>query len=122
MRMGHVRTSRRSGERNKCYKRSHKTDNRARDIDQIQDDLKKEIAEGTKMKFEHDDDLPGLGQFYCTPCARHFADQATLDTHLSLKKHKRRMRDVAQKQYSHDEANLGANRTKEVLPPAHAKP
>jgi hypothetical protein len=23
------------------------------------------------MAFEADDDLPGLGQFYCTPCGRY---------------------------------------------------
>ena len=26
-----------------------------------------------------------------------------------------------QKQYSHDEADFGAGKTKEILPPAHAK-
>jgi hypothetical protein len=42
--MGRVRTSRRRTHKTKEYKKSHKTDNRARDVDQIQDDLKKEVA------------------------------------------------------------------------------
>lgn len=39
----------------KGYKRSHATKNRSRDIDQIQDDLKKNV----EMTFEIDEDLPG---------------------------------------------------------------
>jgi hypothetical protein len=30
------------------------------------------------------------GQFYCTPCSRHFADDATLELHKTSKPHKRR--------------------------------
>lgn len=59
-------------------------------MDQIQDDLKKEEKLGAPLSFDHDEDLPGLGQFYCTPCARHFADQSTMDAHCKSKIHKRR--------------------------------
>ncbi len=31
-----------------------------------------------EFSIEASDDLPGLGQFYCVQCARHFADDATL--------------------------------------------
>lgn len=31
------------------------------------------------------------------------------------------MEDVAQKQYTHDEADYGSGKTKEILPPAHPK-
>lgn len=41
----------------------------------------KEKEKGVKTSFEVDDDLPGLGQFYCTECARHFTDDATLVLH-----------------------------------------
>ena len=57
--MGRVRTSRRKTSKTKSYKRSHRTANRARDIDQIQDDIKKEQEVGEKMTFDADDDLPG---------------------------------------------------------------
>ena len=88
--MGRVRTSSRKTSKSKSYKRNLDTKRRPRDIDQIQDDLKKEVETGEKMKFDIDDDLPGLGQYYCTPCARHFINQATLDVHITTKVHKRR--------------------------------
>lgn len=31
-----------------------------------------------------------LGQYYCTPCARHFIDATTRDLHVRTKVHKRR--------------------------------
>jgi bud site selection protein 20 len=74
----------------KCYKKQHDTKRRRRDIDQIQDDIEKAKLIGAPMTFEADDDLPGLGQFYCTPCGRHFADQVTLEAHEAGKLHKRR--------------------------------
>lgn len=47
-----------------------------------------------ETKFEIDDDLPGQGQFYCTPCARHFIDEQTRAVHVKSKLHKRRWRRV----------------------------
>jgi hypothetical protein len=52
----------------------------------------KEKEKGAKMAFEVDDDLPGLGQFYCTPCGRHFFDQASLTSHADSRGHIRRYR------------------------------
>lgn len=66
------------------------TKRRPRDIDQIQDDLAREKSLGKQIEVEPDEDLPGLGQFYCTPCARYFADEKTLATHQTSKLHKRR--------------------------------
>ena len=57
--MGRVAHSSRSRAKKKVYHKSHKTDNRARDVDQIQDDLKKDSERNEAMKFEIDDDLPG---------------------------------------------------------------
>ena len=37
-----------------------------------------------------DEDKPGLGQFYCIPCSRYFADQTSLTNHTKEKKHKKR--------------------------------
>lgn len=42
-----------------------------------------------------DVDLPGLGQFYCTPCARHFVSAAVRDTHAAGKPHRRRVKLLA---------------------------
>ena len=88
--MGRVRNSRRRTSKNKEYKKHHATRSRHRDIDQIQDDLVKEKELGEKIEFEIDEDLPGLGQCYCTPCGRHFHDEATLIAHEATKLHRRR--------------------------------
>ncbi len=88
--MGRVRNKRNRCTKNKQYKKRHDTKRRRRDIDQIQDDLKKEQESGQPLEFEHDEDLPGMGQYYCTPCGRHFLNQETLDGHVKSKVHKRR--------------------------------
>jgi bud site selection protein 20 len=75
---------------------------------------------GKKMEFDADDDLPGLGLFYCTPCARHFIDSQALEEHMSSKVHKRRLKDVAQEQYTQAEADAAAGKTKEILPPVNS--
>jgi hypothetical protein len=62
-----------------------------------------------------------MGQFYCTQCARHFGNQQALDAHLATKVHKRRLKDLAQEQYTQEEADRGVGMTKEILPPAHQK-
>ncbi len=88
--MGRTRNKRQRATKNKQYKKSHDTKRRRRDIDQIQDDVKREDDTGAKTTFDVDEDLPGLGQFYCTPCARHFICRETLETHEKTKVHKRR--------------------------------
>jgi bud site selection protein 20 len=88
--MGRTRNHRARATKNKQYKKGHATKSRKRDIDQIQDDLKKEDTAGQNLQFEYDEDLPGLGQFYCTPCARHFMNLETLQCHEKSKIHKRR--------------------------------
>ncbi|CCI42927.1 unnamed protein product [Albugo candida] len=103
----------------KGYKKSHSTKRRSRDVDQIQDDLKLESQQNKPLKFEIDEDLPGLGQYYCTPCARHFIDATTRDLHVRTKVHKRRLKDVRQEQYTQREADLGAGKTREEYVPAH---
>jgi len=114
---GRTKSKPRSHAKKKQYKRSHTTKRNARYIDQIQDDIQNN-REG-ELKHEYDDDLPGGGQYYCTPCAEHFINKEVQDKHNKSKRHKRRLKDVAQKQYTHDEAEWGAGMTKEKLPPAH---
>ena len=101
--------------------------------------MKKEATTNKSIEFEPDEDLPGLGQFYCTPCARHFANDVTFAKHTSSKLHKRRfifylfsfktwwsdvkylnrLKDVTRPGYSQLDAELAAGKTKEILPPAH---
>lgn len=118
--MTRARNARARSTKNKKYKKEHDTKRRRRDIDQVQDDIERVEAEGkANIVFELDDDLPGLGQFYCLQCAKHFSDQATLDLHCKTRPHKRRLKDVAAPKYTQAEADAGAGKTREVLPPAH---
>ena len=57
--MGRQRTSRRKTSKTKEYKRQFKTANRPKDVDEVQDDIAKEEAQGHQTVFELDDDLPG---------------------------------------------------------------
>ncbi|GAB0496611.1 hypothetical protein MMPV_007924 [Pyropia vietnamensis] len=42
-----------------------------------------------------DVDLPGLGQFYCIACARHFVSGPVRDRHIAGKPHRRRVKLLA---------------------------
>ncbi|KAM0949669.1 putative transcription factor C2H2 family [Dioscorea sansibarensis] len=39
-----------------------------------------------------DEDLPGMGQFYCLHCDRYFANIEIRDEHFRSKRHKKRMK------------------------------
>ena len=99
--MGRARNKRMRTTKKKDYKKIHCTARRRRDIDQIQDDVVNTQA-GKPLVFDEltAEDLPGLGQFYCLTCARHFLDDQTLKAHEEGRPHKRRLKDVAQPQYS----------------------
>jgi bud site selection protein 20 len=54
-------------------------------------------------------DLPGMGMNYCRECARHFIDQASLDTHRTTKLHKKRVKVLkTEKPYTQKEADAAA--------------
>jgi bud site selection protein 20 len=41
---------------------------------------------------EIDQDLPGLGQYYCLHCDRHFINTTIRDDHYKTKKHRKRVK------------------------------
>eukprot|EP00928_Gymnodinium_smaydae_P034374 TRINITY_DN24377_c0_g1_i1.p2 TRINITY_DN24377_c0_g1~~TRINITY_DN24377_c0_g1_i1.p2 ORF type:complete len:120 (+),score=32.14 TRINITY_DN24377_c0_g1_i1:76-435(+) len=64
---------------------------RTKDIDQVHEDLK------TPGKFvpgilPEDEDLPGMGQFYCIACSRYFQSAEVKAKHDKSKLHKRRLK------------------------------
>jgi bud site selection protein 20 len=71
-------------------KSKKKTRRHTRDLDQIHADLRdaKHLAQHTETKAL--EDLPGLGQYYCTECAKWFESEANLGAHKKAKVHKRR--------------------------------
>ncbi|ORZ18114.1 hypothetical protein BCR42DRAFT_413180 [Absidia repens] len=87
--------------------RKYRTRNYTRDLDQIHHDVKPENA--IKLKSQKvDTDLPGLGQFYCVECARHFINQGALDIHNRGKLHKRRVKKLQDEPYTQEEADAAA--------------
>ncbi|KAL7442943.1 hypothetical protein ACHAXM_008633 [Skeletonema potamos] len=115
---------RRKGARSKIkkYKRSTWLARRAKDTDQIQDEIEKAEVTGVPAdKFEYDDELPGGGQFFCVETGQHFADAKALEDHKKSRYYKRRCKELKEEKYSQEEAERAAGMTKEILPPAHAK-
>ncbi|KAL8516701.1 hypothetical protein ACS0TY_015093 [Phlomoides rotata] len=72
---------------------SHKTFRRAKFLskgdDAVFDDLQKE---GERKPLPIDDDLPGMGQYYCFHCDRYFANVAVRDEHFKSKRHRKRVK------------------------------
>ncbi|KAH7690441.1 bud site selection protein 20 [Dioscorea alata] len=75
---------------------SHKTARRSKFLlkgdDAVYDELLKlaEVGEGKSLPV--DEDLPGMGQFYCLHCDRYFANVDVRDEHFRSKRHKKRVK------------------------------
>ena len=149
--MGNGPKQKKPGSRSKIkkYKRSCSTKHRAKDIDQIQDEIKLAKSKGDKnltslQQVDFDEDLPGGGQFYVWETNRHFADERSMKevrrrqnvsrrrapnseytlTRFAcrLLQHKRTReykRRVKQLKEEKYDPDWAAGITKEKLPPAH---
>jgi bud site selection protein 20 len=107
---GSQHTKRGKGGANRHFKRTiMDPKRRGRDIDRIQDDLAK-LAAGKDLGVA-DVDAPGGGLHYCAACARHFTNDANLETHKRTKPHKKRLRVVSEPQYTQREADAGAGKS-----------
>ncbi|KAL2502733.1 zinc finger (C2H2 type) family protein [Forsythia ovata] len=60
--------------------------------DAVYDELHK--AEGDGKPLPVDEDLPGMGQYYCLHCDRFFANVTVRDEHFKTKKHRRRVKQM----------------------------
>jgi bud site selection protein 20 len=71
-------------------KSKKKTRRHTRDIDEIHADLHApghlDRFKGTKLV----EDLPGLGEWYCTECAKWFESETNFNSHKKGSNHKRR--------------------------------
>lgn len=89
----------------------YKTKRRTRDLDLIFNDLSfPESIQRLKQQAE-DENLPGLGQYYCIHCAKYFLDNNALKGHLRGKVHKRRVKELSVNPYTNleSEAATGTN-------------
>ncbi|KAK7744339.1 hypothetical protein SLS62_010243 [Diatrype stigma] len=85
-----------------------KTRNHIRDLDQVKADLlsPKHLAQYKDTKLT--EDLPGLGQWYCTECAKWYDTEASLVVHRKGKPHKRRVRQLREEPWTQKEAEAVA--------------
>ncbi|CAA0830310.1 zinc finger (C2H2 type) family protein [Striga hermonthica] len=58
--------------------------------DAVYDELQK--VEGKSKSMPVDEDLPGMGQYYCLHCDRYFANVTVRDEHFKTKRHKKRLK------------------------------
>ncbi|KAI1469421.1 uncharacterized protein F4812DRAFT_422984 [Daldinia caldariorum] len=81
-----------------------KTRRKTRDIDQIKADLRspKHLAQFKNTKAA--EDLPGLGKWYCTECAKWYESEHSLVVHRKGKPHKRRVKQLREEPYTQKEA------------------
>ncbi|GAM89300.1 hypothetical protein ANO11243_073370 [Dothideomycetidae sp. 11243] len=85
-----------------------KTRRRVRDIDQVYADLRSERHLAIYKETKATEDLPGLGQWYCTECAKWFESEANYDKHNKGKPHKKRVRQLKEEPYTQKEAEAAA--------------
>lgn len=90
------------------FSKNMKTKHYKRGLDQIQKDVLIEAKTGIVTSRPLDEDLPALGQYYCTVCARHFISQTVLLNHTRSKPHKRQVKRVNEVPYSQKEADAAA--------------
>lgn len=60
--------------------------------DAVYEDLQK--PEDERKPLPIDEDLPGMGQFYCLHCDRYFANISIRDEHFQTKRHKKRVKQM----------------------------
>ncbi|KAI1340660.1 hypothetical protein F5Y15DRAFT_47502 [Xylariaceae sp. FL0016] len=100
-----------------------KTRRKTRDLDQIKADLQspKHLKQFKDTKAK--EDLPGLGRYYCTECAKWYESETSLIVHRKGKPHKRRVKQLKEEPFTQKEAeaavgiftdNKGPNRTNTV--------
>ncbi|XP_077225956.1 zinc finger (C2H2 type) family protein [Tasmannia lanceolata] len=75
---------------------SHKSARRAKFLVKGDDAIHTELrtADGETKSLPLDEDLPGMGQFYCLHCDRYFANVSVRDDHFRSKKHKKRVKQM----------------------------
>ncbi|CAM6126441.1 unnamed protein product [Calypogeia fissa] len=71
---------------------SHKTALRAKFMKKGDDLIHGELRTMEEKPLKLDEDLPGMGQFYCLHCDRYFGSTSIRDDHFKTKLHKKRVK------------------------------
>ncbi|KAJ9181540.1 hypothetical protein P3X46_009661 [Hevea brasiliensis] len=66
---------------------THKTARRSKFLELQKPDVEKKA-------LPLDEDLPGMGQYYCLHCNRYFANVTARDEHFKTKRHKKRVKQM----------------------------
>uniref|UniRef100_A0A6N2KWM9 C2H2-type domain-containing protein n=1 Tax=Salix viminalis TaxID=40686 RepID=A0A6N2KWM9_SALVM len=61
--------------------------------DAVYEELQKPDGE-MKSTLPLDEDLPGMGQYYCLHCDRYFANVTVRDEHFKTKRHRKRVKQM----------------------------
>ncbi|XWS55866.1 hypothetical protein CRYUN_Cryun09bG0036700 [Craigia yunnanensis] len=76
---------------------SHKTARRTKFLlkgdDAVYDELQKDDSENKPLP--RDEDLPGMGQYYCLHCDRYLVNVTVRDEHFKTKRHKKRLKQMS---------------------------
>ncbi|KAI0389016.1 zinc finger protein [Xylariaceae sp. FL0594] len=81
-----------------------KTRRHTRDLDQIKADLTNPQHLAQYQNTKSKEDLPGLGRWYCTECAKWYDTEVNLVVHRKGKPHKRRVKQLREEPYTQKEA------------------
>ena len=104
--MGKPQRRRGGTNKNKFNSRLMKGKHYRRDMDLIYEDIQDRNMDRIKRKMDGDQDLAGMGKFYCTHCAKHCISKKAYNDHIVSKPHKRRLKVLKEKPYDHKEAEL----------------
>ncbi|KAK0669719.1 hypothetical protein QBC41DRAFT_319089 [Cercophora samala] len=85
-----------------------KTRRRRRDLDQIASDIASPRHLELFKETKDVEDLPGLGQHYCIPCAKWFDTETNLTSHKKGKPHRRQLKQLKDGAFTHKEANAAS--------------
>ncbi|XP_031247674.1 zinc finger protein 593-like [Pistacia vera] len=105
--MGKCPNNRKVKKRRYSHKTARLTKFLRKGDDAVYDELQKRDSEKNPLPF--DEDLPGMGQYYCFHCDRYFADLSTRDEHFKTKRHKKRLKEMmGTKPHTQLDADLAA--------------
>merc|ERR1712141_452425 len=96
-------------------KKKWRTKRRTKDLDQIDTDLVPDNAEKL-LNQAVDFDKPGLAQFYCVHCSKHFINERAFSDHIKGKPHKRRLHALETEPYTIEESERAAGMGSYVAP------